>query len=332
MNNIKKTFESILADRKLKSTLWILTLGAAVVIFLLAYKENDMQGRFIVDKSGNLKGIERESLDKSEEYKFKLKIKKKGGTEERDVSVRLHPIEKDPSKTNIEDKESETEMIINAIINEIEFSDKKEIPLPEKAQNGMALRWEAIEEKDTSSFIIIPILYFILVLLLIKNTSDKEKNDISTRQKSILRGLPRFCNQLWLMMNAGMILSDTIDYISKNYDTYEEDERGFFENEVVMIARACRERNSSTASVITEFASKNNVKELIRIAVILSENEKRGSDVIENLSRESKYLWDNRKTMAREQGKLIDTRMTYPMGMLLILLIVITMAPALLNI
>ena len=46
---------------------------------------------------------------------------------------------------------------------------------------------------------------------------------------------------------------------------------------------------------------------------------------------ESKYLWDERKIVARESGKMIDTKMSWPLGLLLILLIVITMAPALLS-
>ena len=83
--------------------------------------------------------------------------------------------------------------------------------------------------------------------------------------------------------------------------------------------------------VINEYAVKHDVKELIRIAAILRENEKRGSDVIESLARESRYLWDERKIIARESGKAIDTKMSYPLGLLLIVLIVITIAPALLN-
>ena len=87
----------------------------------------------------------------------------------------------------------------------------------------------------------------------------------------------------------------------------------------------------TAASLLNEFAIKNDVKEMIRIATILTENEKRGSDVIESLSRESRYLWDERKIVARESGKMIDTKMAYPLGILLILLIVITMAPAMLS-
>ncbi|MBR3126406.1 MAG: type II secretion system F family protein, partial [Mogibacterium sp.] len=83
---------------------------------------------------------------------------------------------------------------------------------------------------------------------------------------------------------------------------------------------------------INEYAVRHDVKEMIRIAAILTENERRGSDVVESLERESRYLWEERKTVARECGKAIDTKMSYPLGLLLIVLIVITMAPALMNI
>ena len=87
----------------------------------------------------------------------------------------------------------------------------------------------------------------------------------------------------------------------------------------------------STAALLSGYAARHNVKEMVRIATILTENERRGSDVIESLSRESEYLWDDRKIVARESGKMIDMKMTWPLSMLLILLIVITIAPALLN-
>ena len=63
----------------------------------------------------------------------------------------------------------------------------------------------------------------------------------------------------------------------------------------------------------------------------MRENEKIGSNIQEKLERESAFLWDIRKVIAREQGKLIDTKMTYPLGLLLVLLIIITMAPAMMS-
>lgn len=149
-------------------------------------------------------------------------------------------------------------------------------------------------------------------------------------RRSIIRGLPRFCNQLYLTMNAGLILSDAFDTVCSGY--VSSNTCSPFEKDLVMLKDATDGHRLSTAQVINDYAVKHDVKELIRIAAILTENEKRGSDVVESLERESRYLWEERKTVARECGKSIDTKMSYPLGLLLIVLIVITMAPALMNI
>jgi type II secretory pathway component PulF len=159
----------------------------------------------------------------------------------------------------------------------------------------------------------------------------RDDDNGKAERMSILRGLPRFCNQLFLMMNAGLILSDAFDTITGSYAGFESGDLSFFEKELAGLSEATDHHRISTAEVINEYAVKHDVKELIRIATILTENEKRGSDVIESLERESRYLWDERKVVARECGKMIDTKMSYPLGLLLIVLIVVTMAPALLN-
>lgn len=82
--------------------------------------------------------------------------------------------------------------------------------------------------------------------------------------------------------------------------------------------------------LLNHFAGMHNVKEMLRISTILLENERRGSDVVESLSRESRFQWEERKIVAAEKGKAIDTKMAGPLGLLLILLIVVTMAPAIL--
>lgn len=158
----------------------------------------------------------------------------------------------------------------------------------------------------------------------------RKKNDKKVLRAGILKGLPRFTNQLLLMMNAGMILSDAFNRICSSYEIIPSEERSEFENSLIETRRMNEGRKLSTAKLITEFAARYGVKELMRIATILTENERRGSDVVENLSRESQYLWENRIIIAKERGKMIDTKMAYPLGMLLILLIVITMAPAML--
>lgn len=332
MKDIIKIIETLRSDRKLNNTLWFLTLCTAALILVFAFKDTENTGKFIVDESGKIIGIQRKSLKRTEEYSLRLKIQGENKEEERDLIIRMHPVTRKPKGEDQENGKKETDMNIRSIVNEIEFSDKKEIALPGRTPDGALLIWENREKRNIPSFMIIPLIYIFLVALLIKDVMDKERNEKTVIQNAVLKDLPRFCNQLLLMMNAGMILNDTVEQISKSYEAYDEKERSFFENELIKIIRLNRDKRNSMATVMTEFASQYNVKELIRIAVILSENEKRGSDVIENLGRESRYLWDSRKIIAKERGKLIDTRMTYPMGLLLILLIVITITPALLNI
>ena len=215
------------------------------------------------------------------------------------------------------------------MISSIEYSRKKKIRLPSELSDGTPVRWAAAKQSPGPVIIIIPLMYISLVVLMAAN-SLKEDGTSAEKRRSIMRGLPRFCNQLYLMINAGLILSDAFDTICAGYEANRTCSP--FETDLTELREATDGHRVSTAQMINEYAVKHDVKEMIRIAAILNENEKRGSDVVESLERESRYLWDERKTVAREYGKSIDTKMSYPLGLLLIVLIVITMAPALLNI
>jgi type II secretory pathway component PulF len=218
---------------------------------------------------------------------------------------------------------------VDNMISSIEYSREKKIRLPSELPDGTALRWIGAKGTQGPVMLIIPLMYVSLLVMMAANAMKDDKTAAEDR-RSIMRGLPRFCNQLYLMMNAGLILSDAFDTISEGYGAGSG--CSSFEKDLAVMREATEGHRISTAQVINEYAVKHDVKEMIRIAAILTENEKRGSDVVEFLERESRYLWNERKTVARECGKAIDTKMSYPLGLLLIVLIVITMAPALMNI
>lgn len=227
-----------------------------------------------------------------------------------------------------ESREAEIDAAVDNMISSIEYSRKKKIRLPSELPDGTAVRWMGAEKSADAAVMLIPVMYVSLVILMAANSLRGDKAAEEER-RSILRGLPRFCNQLYLMMNAGLILSDAFDTISAGYE--ESKTCSSFEKDLTELKEATEGHRISTAQILNDYAVQHDVKEMIRITAILTENEKRGSDVVESLERESRYLWDERKTVARECGKAIDTKMSYPLGLLLILLIVITMAPALLN-
>lgn len=321
----------IKSDKKVKQRVILVTVLMILFLVALIVKPNEFKGKYITNQSGNIIGIQRGSLNNQERYNLHLAIIKNGEKSERSLVINKQAAKDDKNKEiKKNNEEAERENEINSIITDIEMSDKKVIKFPAKLSDGSVLVWD-IEKESVAKYFSIPFVYILLVFLIIKTKDSGKKNIEDENRKDIVRCLPRFTNQLLLMMNAGMILSDAFEKISRSYQLMDKENRGCFESELIDIANSNLDHRDSTACLVNEWAKKHNVKELMRIATILIENERKGSDVIDNLSRESKYLWDDRKIIARESGKMIDTKMSYPMGLLLLLLIVITMAPALLN-
>lgn len=327
-------FKKIRSDKKLMTGIYAITLVTALLILALVIKGPEESGKLIADGSGQITGIDRRSLDRSERYDLGLEIGDGESTEQRNVTLTLQAASGSSSQGEgapRDSREAQLNAAVENMISEIEYSRKKKIMLPSSLPDGTALRWTAAGRSSAPLAAFIPAVYAGLVLLMVISSMREDKSAQEER-KAIMRGLPRFCNQLFLMMNAGLILSDAFDTITATYTERSGDSLGLFERDLVGLREETCGHRVSTAQVIKDYAVKHEVKELIRIAAILTENEKRGSDVIESLARESRYLWDERKIVAKEYGKSIDTKMSYPLGLLLILLIVITMAPAMLNI
>lgn len=322
-------FKELIQDKKLMSGIYAVTLVTALLILALVVKGPEESGKLVADRDGNIIGINRRSIDRSERYDLSVEVGDDEDAITRDVTLTLQAAANNKNGAGIRDTESreaEIDAAIDNMISSIEYSKEKKIKLPLKLPDGTAVRWAGTERSTGPVIVIIPVMYLSLVILMTAN-SLKEDRSAAEERKAIMRGLPRFCNQLYLMMNAGLILSDAFDTISAGC----RGSSNSFERDMADLMDATQGHRISTARVINEYAVKHDIKEMIRIAAILNENEKRGSDVVESLERESRYLWDERKTVARECGKAIDTKMSYPLGLLLIVLIIITMAPALLN-
>ena len=307
--------------------IYAITLGAAVLLLIAVIKDSFKKPAYINDSNGNAVGIICENKSESSEYKFRLKVKGANSTEERNITIRKYP------KQNNKDSHSEESSVdaeLSGIITDIELSDKDRIMLPLKLSDGSVLMWKARSDNNDAVMGII-VGYLIIIAAVIIEKYRKPISESEILRKRVNEGLPRFVNQLIMLMNSGMILSDSIKMISDSYRIIPIEDRTTFEQMIIDTDDKYSKDRMSQASRIFELARETNVKELIRIAAILSENEKRGSDIAGNLERESSFLWEDRKIVAKERGKIIDTKMSYPLAILLLMLIVITMAPAMMS-
>jgi hypothetical protein len=322
-----------LGSRKIIKQLYLLTLVSAILLAAVLVK-NTNGTQYVVDNNGNVVELRRKTAGMTGEYELRLHTDGTAGKTSRDVKIMQKAAagEKRPKKKDAaREAEKRLEAEINMAVTEIEDSKSTRTVLPKKLPDGTKLTWEKKGSGRSRTWIAIPVMYVAIAFMLIRKDADAERARSAAAGRSILRSLPRFSNQLLLMLNCGMILSDSFDTIAAGYRMIPDDEKGIFEKELIGMMETYRMTDASAASLFTELAGKYSVKELMRIATILSENEKRGSDIIENLERESGYLWEARKTTAKERGKAMDTKLAYPLGMLLVVLIVITMAPAMLT-
>ena len=161
--------------------------------------------------------------------------------------------------------------------------------------------------------------------------NSKEKKDVKQKKEQILKDLPSFINKLLLLLNSGLVLRDAVEEIIESYRLLPENERGYFKAELIRILDESNNTGESVISGIYKFSRYSGVKELNRISNILMESQNRGTDLWDKLKEQSDLVWEERKRLALEKIHTIDSKMSFPMGLMLIALIIITIAPAMIS-
>lgn len=159
----------------------------------------------------------------------------------------------------------------------------------------------------------------------------KEKKIEEQRRQEILRALPSFINQLLLLMSSGMVLQEAMMRIALNYNTMAEERKNAF---TVAVGRIYSDWEKTGESMIVGFCRlgrESHVKEFSRVARILADGDKKGVDLWDKLADEGEELWSARKQAAMEKIRLAESKMSFPLGLLLVALILITAAPAMLQ-
>ncbi len=89
--------------------------------------------------------------------------------------------------------------------------------------------------------------------------------------------------------------------------------------------------NSDFAAEFRNFAGRSKVRELLRLANIITDNMDKGAALVEKLEQEANFMWHMSKKQVEERGRLAESKLSFPMALMLIALVMITAAPALLS-
>lgn len=197
----------------------------------------------------------------------------------------------------------------------------KVVQLPEQLDDGTKLVW--VRRRSS----VLPMLFLLFaagLYYLYKSRFAAIAGKEKEARESVIRELPELLHKLILLLGAGVVLTPA-------FERAIEDVRGdsYFAQQMLSIKERAAMTNASVHVEFCDFAQRSGVLELVRVAGILSDHVERGTDLTDKLREESRLLWFERKKQSEEKGRLAETKLTMPLALLLMVLVLVTVSPAL---
>ncbi len=186
---------------------------------------------------------------------------------------------------------------------------------------------------ESADLIAIAFLFFALFLLVYKKRYSVIDREIRKTKESIIDDFPEFIDKLILLLNTGMVTEAALKKIVFDYEKFRDitGSRALYEGLSDMNNRM-QKTNSTLQRELSAFAVKSGVRELLRFSAILEDNLNKGSGPVEKLEGEGQLLWMARKKRAEEKARVAETKLSFPLMLLLLSVMLITTAPMLLSI
>ena len=267
---------------------------------------------------------------------YAAKNNSEGETEETkgQATIGISNIKESESESeNKEDKkakiDNQVEVEILKFLDRIEEEGKKgQVILPNKISENIEMNWN-IEEQDYT-FLFMVVLIFSVAFIWNSRYAEIKKMEKEARN-SVVGELPNFINKLLLLLNGGMIFSEAFGKIVEDYEIRNTEKKSYFYNQLSIVKRNQREINKPLIDLLLEFSKNTEIREFIRVISIIKEENKVGGNIKDKLKNESQMLWLLRKKEVEEKSKRAETEMTFPLVILLIVMMVVTISPTFLE-
>jgi len=214
----------------------------------------------------------------------------------------------------------------NTVKDIYENNQGKIVNLPTKTSDGVSLIWYNRSSSEIFMQILVILIIASIVYLSRYNSINKKIEEI---KDSMSRDFPEFINKLVLLLNAGMIVTTAFEKITEDYNNrINKNEKKHLYEELCMMDQNIKSANIGFLSELNKMTGRSGVRDLMRFNSIIVDNIDKGSTLVDKLQSECDLLWSGRIKSAEEKGRLAETKLTFPMVLQLLVLIIITIAPA----
>ncbi len=340
---MKKKTESILtaeaAGRKARrQIITVLVAGAVLLIADLAVSAKSFVN--VVEENGRLYMIRPLTAEEPAYLTLRAEISGEKASVEKKVDVMLEPYgERDEEEEKKKEEKSETsaaereqlEYELRRITSSFnDDTEMKEIALPAALDSGEKISWE-IEKNPGTNVPVISALTMLVAFCIYKNRFAAMEKQRKENRESVIRQLPEFVNRLVLLLNAGLVITGAFERTIEEGLSFKSNENDYFYGKLREIYISSKTANGSLNVEFRRVAKESGIRELMRVSNIINDNINKGVELTGKLQAESELLWMNRKKSCEEKGRLAETKLTLPLMIFLMVLIMITVAPALLE-
>ncbi|MBR5731608.1 MAG: type II secretion system F family protein, partial [Firmicutes bacterium] len=144
------------------------------------------------------------------------------------------------------------------------------------------------------------------------------------RKQSFERELPNMIFRFILLLNAGMIAEGAFSQLVEQTSASDQPLYRAMRD----IKAASLKKNVSFISELSSYAKRSGSPDLLRFASMAEEHAGRGSELADKLEKERAQMRSVRMLAARARVKEAETKLCFPLVLLLLALILITAAPS----
>ena len=324
--------ERIEQIRKNNRNRYILCIMVIVLVSALFIK-NEVTGGIDIteDKNGFVTEITRNHDGKDIFIPMEVYGEMDGEIFKRQVNINVGAVEADKEITGVEDEGKDEGMLgyrIDEAARMASSEDGDSISLPTRLSDGTAVYWKEHDQNNLFIlFLIVPLMVYGVYRSRFQET-DKEEE---LARESVMKELPEFLGRLTLLLGAGMILTSAFEKIMTDSKLTKGRNDTYFYSQMNRIAEDFKRTKTPVHKGIEEFAKRSRVKEFIRVSGIISDNVDKGTELTEKLDAESGAMWFARKQNMEEKGRMAESKLIAPLMLMLVILVVITVAPALME-
>lgn len=196
--------------------------------------------------------------------------------------------------------------------------------LDNETDEGIRLSWKRKGKRYGG---ILAVCTLIGILFVRENERLREKKKKMKAIRELEETYPVFIDELLLYLNAGLVLESALFRVAERHIN----DCNVFYKGLGRIRNEAVGENIAAENGFRAFAKETGIPAILRFSAVFSDAVRKGIDVTEKLETESVLIRSGKIRKAEEKGRKAETKLVFPMVLLLAALLLITLAPVLLE-